>query len=173
MFPPGDIDTSEGVPITEGPGTPHYTTPHHTTPPLPTAHRQCGSVQKDLSGPSAGLITARPGPRGTKAWDQRELRRHHQAERQTALCPRCATALPACIFPRARLSQPLPFGNSTFGRPHHTISAEVSEQSHALVPKFSLILPSKPGSKSIHRTSVMTDLLGEAGEATLPPPPPT
>ena len=72
--------------------------------PLPTG----GEAEKDLSGPSTGLITARLGPGGTKAWAQRELRRHHQAEpqgvpraaldssrlvpeRQMALCRRCGT----------------------------------------------------------------------------------
>ena len=30
------------------------------------------------------------------------------------------TALPACIFRRARPSRPWPFGNSAFGTPHHT-----------------------------------------------------
>ena len=61
-----------------------------------------GSLERRLL-PTRGHVPQRP--RCARHYTERALRH---------------TALLACIFPRARLSQPLPFGNSAFGAPRHT-----------------------------------------------------
>ena len=72
-------------------------------------------------------------------------------ERGTALCHRCAThntqrafihtALPACIFPHARPSQPLPFGNSAFGTHRYTPTNTHPHETTNKWPESSVQLP--------------------------------
>ena len=64
----------------------------------------------------SGRVPGRPqGSLGQQPPGARESDRPEPQVRSTL-----HTALPACIFPRARPSRPLPFVNSTFGTPHHT-----------------------------------------------------
>ena len=109
------------------PNTPHHTTLHQAgarAPPL-----TAGDPQPPHRGRAAGTSGHTPNAR-------RALRH---------------AALPACIFPRARPSRPLPFGTSPFGTPHHTTPHNTTP--HPTTPRHATPCYTTPHATTPHHTA--------------------
>ena len=61
------------------------------------------------------------------------------------------TALPTCIFPPARPSRPLPFGNSAFGTPHHPPPHHTTP--HPTPPHLTALRHATPHHTTPHNTT--------------------